>query len=111
MDLREVITYPEADAETASIPRGAGVLRIALDYTKREAESAPPSVALSAMRSRDIYDEDLLDLFADVAGVGAAPPVREIPVSAGGDDVGRRRPQHPRQLAAGPRAVRHRAPQ
>jgi hypothetical protein len=33
------------------------------------------------MRSREIYDEDLLDLFAAVVGVDAAPPVREIPVS------------------------------
>ncbi|HWE11266.1 MAG TPA: HD domain-containing phosphohydrolase [Solirubrobacteraceae bacterium] len=78
---RPALADPEATPATASIPPGARVLRIALDYTELEAEAAPPSVALSAMRSREIYDEDLLDLFAAVVGVDAAPPVREIPVS------------------------------
>jgi hypothetical protein len=57
------------------------MLRIAIDYADLEAQHAPARVALGAMRSRDLYDRGLLDLFASVVGIGTAPEVREVSVA------------------------------
>ena len=60
-----------------SLPIGARILRIALDFDSLEARGADPSVALAAMRSRGmVYDPDLLDAFA--AALGSAADTRNI---------------------------------
>jgi response regulator RpfG family c-di-GMP phosphodiesterase len=62
------------------VPVGARVLRIAVDYANLESGGASASVALGAMRTRGVYDHALLQTFADVVGVGAAPKVYEVAV-------------------------------
>ena len=72
----------EANGAPSAIPPGARVLRIAIDYAELEAQRAPANVALGTMRGRDnIYDRGLMDLFASVVGVGAAPKVCELNIS------------------------------
>jgi response regulator RpfG family c-di-GMP phosphodiesterase len=66
------------DRQPSSIPAGSWVLRIAADYADLESQSVPASVALGAMAGRDIYDRGLLDLFASIVGVDAAPDVLEL---------------------------------
>src|SRR5579875_2514467 len=78
--LRILDTYRAAPAAEAvddgsPIPVGARVLRIAVDYAELEAQHSPPGAALGAMRSRDLYDRDLLDTFSGIVGVSAAPRV------------------------------------
>ena len=71
----------EGDGGSGSVvPVGARVLRIAVDYANLESGGASPTVALGAMRNRDIYDPALLQTFADMVGVGTAPKVREVAV-------------------------------
>jgi response regulator RpfG family c-di-GMP phosphodiesterase len=71
----------EGDGGPGSVvPVGARVLRIAVDYANLESGGASPTVALGAMRNRDIYDPALLQTFADMVGVGTAPKVREVAV-------------------------------
>ncbi len=62
------------------VPAGARVLRIAVDYANLESAGASATVALGAMRTRGLYDPALLQTFADVVGVGAAPKVYEVSV-------------------------------
>jgi response regulator RpfG family c-di-GMP phosphodiesterase len=82
--LRILDTYRDASASEEGVgaptpaPAGAHVLRIAVDYAELEAQHSAPSVALGAMRSRDLYDRGLLDLFSGIVGVDTAPRVREI---------------------------------
>jgi response regulator RpfG family c-di-GMP phosphodiesterase len=50
-----------------SLPLGARILRIALDYDELESHGSSETVAIAAMRSRDKpYDPDLLDRFAHI---------------------------------------------
>jgi hypothetical protein len=69
------------DRTPRPVPAGSWALRIAADYAEMEAQSVPASVALGALRGRDVYDRGLLDLFAGIVGAGAAPVVREVSVS------------------------------
>jgi CheY-like chemotaxis protein len=78
---RDVSVREQADGGRRSIPAGAHLLRIAVDYAELEAQHSPANVALGAMRSRGIYDGGLLDLFAGIVGVGTAPRVREVSVA------------------------------
>jgi len=83
--LRILETYratsgAEGDVSPGPIPAGAHVLRIAVDYAELEAQHSSASVALGAMRSRDLYDRGLLDIFSSVVGVSAAPRVHEVSV-------------------------------
>lgn len=54
------------------VPAGARVLRIAVDYVELESQGALRTVAVGAMRSRELYDRQLLDMFAEVIGAEAA---------------------------------------
>ena len=71
----------EDDAGTPTVPQGARVLRIATDYATLESQGASDIVALGTMRSRGCYDQDLMDAFARVVGVDAAPAVHEVTVA------------------------------
>jgi response regulator RpfG family c-di-GMP phosphodiesterase len=71
----------ETDREPNPVPAGSWVLRIAADYAVLESQTVPASVALGALRGRNVYDGGLLDVFADIVGVGASPVVLELPVS------------------------------
>jgi response regulator RpfG family c-di-GMP phosphodiesterase len=71
----------ETDGAPSLIPAGSWVLRIAADYAELESQSVPASVALGALRGRDVYDRALLDVLAGIVGVGAAPAVLELSVS------------------------------
>ena len=52
-----------------SLPLGSRLLRIALDYDALEAQGTAASVAVAALRGRgQVYDPDLLALFARVIG-------------------------------------------
>jgi CheY-like chemotaxis protein len=59
---------------------GARVLRIAADYVELESQGASRTVAVGAMRSRELYDPQLLGLFADVVGAETAV-VLELAIS------------------------------
>jgi response regulator RpfG family c-di-GMP phosphodiesterase len=65
-----------------SLPIGARIIRIAIDYDALDARGAAPRIALETMRSRDrAYDPDLLQLFEDSLGERAAVGrVLEIPL-------------------------------
>lgn len=84
--LRILDTYRDASVSEEGgdapnpVPAGARVLRIAVDYAELEAQRTPAGVALGAMRSRALYDRDLLELFCSIVGVRAAPRVREVSV-------------------------------
>jgi response regulator RpfG family c-di-GMP phosphodiesterase len=67
-----------------SLPLGARVLRIALDYDELDAHCADDGVALAAMRARDgVYDPDLLGVFERTAG-GCDHNLRVREISSGG---------------------------
>jgi hypothetical protein len=52
-----------------SLPLGSRLLRIALDYDALEAHGMSASTALATLRGRgQVYDPDLLDVFARVVG-------------------------------------------
>jgi hypothetical protein len=63
-----------------SLPVGARILRIALDYDALEARGTEEEIALAAMLGRGlVYDPDLLVLFGRVAGANAGDQkVREL---------------------------------
>ena len=63
-----------------SLPVGARVLRIALDYDVLQANGTEDHIALAAMLGRGlVYDPDLLELFGRVAGTDAGDQkVREL---------------------------------
>ncbi len=65
-----------------SLPVGARILRIALDHDALHGQLGDNSLALAAMRGRDlVYDPDLLDAFEQVIGSDAGDlRVREIPL-------------------------------
>jgi len=66
---------PSADPAAA----GAQVIRIARDYDALESQGATPTVAIGAMCGRGIYDNQFIDVFAQVVDAGrAAPEVREV---------------------------------
>jgi len=69
----------QAGGDASSIPVGARVLRIAVDYVELESQGASGTVAVGSMRSRKLYDRQLLDTFATVIGVEAVV-VRELAV-------------------------------
>jgi hypothetical protein len=56
------------------------VLRIATDYAELDSQSVPASIALSALRGRNVYDPGLLDVFARIVGAGTCPAVLELSV-------------------------------
>jgi response regulator RpfG family c-di-GMP phosphodiesterase len=64
----------------SGIPVGARALRIAVDYVELESHGASRTVAIGAMRSRELYDLELLRAFAGVIGVEPAV-VRELSVA------------------------------
>ena len=66
-----------------SLPLGARILRIAVDYETLEAQGADDDVALDALRGRALtYDPDLIDVFSRVVGTGEHQhTVLEIPLS------------------------------
>jgi response regulator RpfG family c-di-GMP phosphodiesterase len=69
----------EAIGAGRSLPLGARVLRIALDYDELEAHCADDGVALAAMRARGhVYDPDLLEVLERVVGGASDLRVREI---------------------------------
>jgi response regulator RpfG family c-di-GMP phosphodiesterase len=63
-----------------SLPVGARVLRIALDYDALQANGTDEPIALAAMLGRGlVYDPDLIELFGRVAGTDAGDrKVREL---------------------------------
>jgi hypothetical protein len=66
------LTASDAAAE------GAKVIRIARDYDSLESQGATRPVAIGAMRGRGIYDDYVIDVFAQVIGVSrVAPQIRE----------------------------------
>lgn len=69
------------DGSGRLVPVGARVLRIAVDYAKLESEGAGKAVALGMMRSRGVYDAELMQAFARLVGVGAAPELHERSVA------------------------------
>ncbi len=70
----------DADGAGDTVPLAARVLRLALDFTGLESEGSSATVALGAMRSRRVYDEHLMQAFAEIVGVARAPEVREVSV-------------------------------
>jgi response regulator RpfG family c-di-GMP phosphodiesterase len=70
----------ETDGTPSAIPAGSWLLRIATDYAELEAQHISASVALGAMRGRNVYDQGLLDVFAGIVGVGATPALLELSV-------------------------------
>jgi response regulator RpfG family c-di-GMP phosphodiesterase len=69
------------DQGPGALPVGARILRIAFDYAELEAQGSSEIVALGAMRARGLYDPELLDVLAELIGVGFAPEVYEVTVS------------------------------
>lgn len=65
-----------------SLPLGARMLRIALDYDALAQHGADPAVAVGALRCRRrAYDPNLLDAFGRMLGADADPrPIKQIPV-------------------------------
>jgi response regulator RpfG family c-di-GMP phosphodiesterase len=52
-----------------SLPLGARILRIALDYDELEGRGTDETVAVAALRGRDqVYDPDLIERFARIVG-------------------------------------------
>lgn len=72
LDKHRVAPCDEPAGAWNGVPAGARVLRIAVDYVELESQGAPRTVAVGAMRSRERYDRQLLDMFADVIGAEAA---------------------------------------
>ncbi len=70
--LEILASYPQpydASAEGQSLPQGARILRIALDYDALEAECGESAAALGMMRRRsEVYDPYLLERFARLVG-------------------------------------------
>ena len=71
---------PDEIGALGTVPVGARVLRIAVDYAELESRGSHVGVALGAMRTRAIYDPKLLQAFVGVVGVGPAA-IRELSVS------------------------------
>jgi response regulator RpfG family c-di-GMP phosphodiesterase len=69
-----------ASADSPGLPVGGRVLRIAVDFVELESQGASRTVAVGAMRSRGVYDHELLDVFAGVIGAETAV-VCELAVS------------------------------
>lgn len=80
MQILDNYTRPFNDGEgSAAIPIGARMLRIARDHDALLAQGVEPAVALNAMQSREsVYDNHLLQAFAEMAGADADMRVREI---------------------------------
>jgi HD-GYP domain-containing protein (c-di-GMP phosphodiesterase class II) len=80
MQILDNYTLPFNDgAGPGVIPIGARMLRIARDHDTLLGQDMDPAVALATMRSREgIYDNHLVQAFAELAGSGAAIRVREI---------------------------------
>lgn len=66
--------------QTGEVPAGARVLRTVLDYADLEDRLDSPGIALETMRTRELYDPQLLDTLAGIVGVNASPRVSEIAV-------------------------------
>ena len=62
-------------------PVGARILRIAFDYAELEAQGVSETVAIGSMRTRGRYDPELIDVLAELIGVGFTPKVHEVSVS------------------------------